>query len=279
MAGALRRIWLVADDYGMSPAVSGAIRDLAARGRLSATSVMVASPAFDRREAQALDVLRDAQRPIAIGLHLTLTAPFRPLSHDFTPLRGGVFLPLSALMARAFLGRLDSAPIAAEIAAQLAAFSAAFGRPPDYVDGHQHVQLLPTVRDALVAAVRQAAPRAWIRQCGTAAGLLQRLADPKGFFLDRLSGPLRTRAAAAGLRTNPAFAGTYDFGASRPLPALFARFLDGLPDGGVVMCHPGKVDDQLRRLDPVTDQREREYAYLAGDDFAALLRAQAVELV
>ncbi len=44
------------------------------------------------------------------------------------------------------------------------------------------------------------------------------------------------------------------------------------------MCHPGKVDDELRRLDPVTDQREREYAYLAGDEFAALLRAQGVVL-
>lgn len=278
MAVAPRRIWLVADDYAMSPAVSAAIRDLAARGRLSATSVMVVSPGFDRREAEALAALRDARRPIAIGLHLTLTAPFRPLSQDFTPLRGGAFLPLSALMLRAFLGRLERAAIAAEVAAQLAAFSAAFGRPPDYVDGHQHVQLLPTVRDVLVAAVGEAAPRAWIRQCGSPAGPLRGLADPKGFFLNRLSGPLRARAAAAGLQTNPAFAGTYDFGAGRPLPSLFARFLDGLPDGGVVMCHPGKVDDALRRLDPVTDQREREYAYLSGEDFAALLRAQGVEL-
>ncbi|MGA7432445.1 MAG: ChbG/HpnK family deacetylase, partial [Xanthobacteraceae bacterium] len=35
-----RRVWLVADDYGISPAVSAAIRDLIARNRLSATSVM-----------------------------------------------------------------------------------------------------------------------------------------------------------------------------------------------------------------------------------------------
>ena len=31
------------------------------------------------------------------------------------------------------------------------------------------------------------------------------------------------------------------------------------------MCHPGFVDAELERLDPLTTQREREYAYLAGD--------------
>jgi predicted glycoside hydrolase/deacetylase ChbG (UPF0249 family) len=62
------------------------------------------------------------------------------------------------------------------------------------------------------------------------------------------------------------------------MAALFPRFLAGLPDGSVIMCHPGEVDDELRRLDPVTDQRAREYAYLGGDEFAALLRAQAVSL-
>jgi predicted glycoside hydrolase/deacetylase ChbG (UPF0249 family) len=45
-----------------------------------------------------------------------------------------------------------------------------------------------------------------------------------------------------------------------------------------VMCHPGFVDAELERLDPLTTQREREYAYLAGDDFPAVLRAHGVAL-
>ena len=47
-AAAGRRIWLCADDYGIAPGVSAAIRDLVARGRLNATSAMVVAPAFDR---------------------------------------------------------------------------------------------------------------------------------------------------------------------------------------------------------------------------------------
>jgi hypothetical protein len=228
-----RRIWLVADDYGMSPAVSAAIRDLLARGRLSATSVMMASPGCSDDDVRSLAALRDAGTPIAIGLHATLTGPFRPLTQNFVPLRDGAFLPLAQLMTRALLGRLDPAPFASEIAAQLAAFRAAFGRPPDYVDGHQHAQLMPAVRDAFLDAVKTAAPRAWVRQCGMAAALRQRLADPKGLLLDQLSRGFRARAAARGIATNPAFAGTYDFSASRPLGALFAGFFAGLPDGAI----------------------------------------------
>jgi predicted glycoside hydrolase/deacetylase ChbG (UPF0249 family) len=273
-----RRIWLVADDYGISPAVNAAIRDLVVRGRLNATSVMVAAPSFDRSEALPLTMLNIAATRVAIGLHVTLTAPFRPLTADFRPRRRGAFPRLGAMMLRAVMRRLDHARIAAEIAAQFAAFRAAFGRPPDFVDGHQHVQLLPVIDEALLDTMKDAAPRAWVRQCGSALPLRRRLADAKGLLLDRLSRGFRDRVAARGVQTNPAFAGTYDFGAKLAFAELFPQFLDGLPDGSVVMCHPGAVDDELRRLDPVTDQREREYAYLAGEEFAGLLRAQAVAL-
>jgi predicted glycoside hydrolase/deacetylase ChbG (UPF0249 family) len=56
------------------------------------------------------------------------------------------------------------------------------------------------------------------------------------------------------------------------------QFLDGLPDGGLIMCHPGFVDDILVSLDPVTGQREREYAFLASDAFPRLLAANNVTL-
>ena len=69
------------------------------------------------------------------------------------------------------------------------------------------------------------------------------------------------RRARLGVATNPAFAGSYDFAASADFAAIFPRFLDGLPDGGLIMCHPGFVDAELKRLDPLTDLREREFAY------------------
>ena len=80
------------------------------------------------------------------------------------------------------------------------------------------------------------------------------------------------------MATNPAFAGVYDLDPATDFAALFPRFLEGMPDGGLVMCHPGHVDAELRRLDPLTDLRKIEYEYFASDVFLRALEAAGVEL-
>ena len=106
--------------------------------------------------------------------------------------------------------------------------------------------------------------------------------SPPGFgsrmVLDVLSAQFRKRATAAGIPFNPAFAGAYDFTASPDFGELMRQFIADIPDGGLVMCHPGFVDDTLRSLDPLTTQREAEHAYLAGDQFPPLLAANNVTL-
>src|SRR3981189_2920880 len=92
-----RRIWLCADDYGLSPGVNRAIRDLIARGRLNATSVMVVGPSIGRDEVNALQTATANSGRCAIGLHATLTAPFRPLTMHFQPIDGGMFLAFPKL--------------------------------------------------------------------------------------------------------------------------------------------------------------------------------------
>jgi chitin disaccharide deacetylase len=278
VASGRRRIWLCADDYGISAAVNSAIRDLVVRGRLNATSVMVAAPSFHRSEAISLNVLNSIAPRVAIGLHLTLTAPFRPLSKGFTPLSEDAFLPLAATLRHAGLRRLQHDALISEIASQIRTFITAFGRAPDFVDGHQHVHLFPQIGAALLEVAREALPGAWVRQCGRAVPLAARFTDRKGLLLDVLSYRFRRRAAALGVPTNPAFAGTYDFDDEADFTALFPRFLDRLPDGGLIMCHPGFVDAELQRLDPLTTLREKEYAYFASDSFPALLASHGVAL-
>ena len=273
-----RRIWLCADDYGISPGVNRAIRDLIAKGRLNATSVMVVGPAISRDEVAALqDVARTSQR-CAIGLHMTLTAPFRPLTMHFRPADGGMFLPLPTMLQRGFVRRLDREIIQSEIAAQFAAFRDLFGRAPDFADGHQHTQLFPVVRDAFLAATAAHAPGAWVRQGGSHRSFLKRFNSPKALLLDALSRQFRKRAARADIAFNSAFAGAYDFVRKPDFGALMQQFLQGLPGDGLVMCHPGFVDETLESLDPLTAQREAEYKFLAGDRFPPLLAANRVTL-
>ena len=76
------------------------------------------------------------------------------------------------------------------------------------------MHLFPQVRDALLEVVKEVAPNAWVRQCGRAPCRCgSDLSDKKGMLLDVLSRGFRRRAAALGVATNPAFAGTYDFAA------------------------------------------------------------------
>jgi len=273
-----RRIWLCADDYGLSDGVNRAIRELIERGRLNATSVMMVTPAIGREAAAALQAAAAKNPRCAIGLHVTLTAPFRPLTLHFRPLDGDMFLPFEKLLRAGLLGRLDAELVHAEVLAQLDAFHELFGRAPDFVDGHQHAQLFPQVRDGFLRAVKVRAPQAWVRQGGLNLPLTQRVTGLKTLVLDVLSTQFRNKAARLGLRFNPTFAGAYDFTKEPDFGPLMRQFLQNLPEGGLVMCHPGFVDETLRSLDSLTTQREKEHAYLAGDDFPALLALNKVTL-
>jgi hypothetical protein len=51
-----------------------------------------------------------------------------------------------------------------------------------------------------------------------------------------------------------------------------------MPDGGVVMCHPGRPDAELARLDTFTTGRQREYDFFLGEEFPRMLKAHGVTL-
>lgn len=275
---AIRQITLCADDYGLSPGVNRAICELAAKRRLSSTSVMVVGPAVTRGEIDQLKAVADSTPGFQIGLHVTLTAPFHPLTLHFRPLRDGEFIKLGRLLQMGVLRRLDVEIVQAEISAQLAAFADLFGFKPSYVDGHQHVQLFPQVRDAFVAAVKAESPDSWVRQCGKPENARLHARNPKALLLDLLSRRFRERATREGLHFNPAFAGAYRFEHARDFAKLFEGFLRGMPDQGLIMCHPGYVDATLVALDPFTHQRKVEYDWLMSDRFPALLAANNVSL-
>lgn len=261
----------------MAPGVNSAIRQLIVRKRINATSVMMPAAYLGDGEARALADLNVGEQRAAIGLHVTLTAPFKPMSGGFAPARKGRFLPHPELMRLSMTRRLDPDLLTIEIATQVSAFLETFGRLPDFVDGHQHVQLLPQVRDAFLRVVVETAPNAWVRQCGRPRGA-RPLHDSKGLVLDILSMGFRGKAERLGLATNPAFAGAYSFKAKANFARIFPRFLKGLPDGGLIMCHPGIVDTALQGLDPLTTLREHEFAYFNSDAYPAALATHGVAL-
>lgn len=268
-----RRIVICADDYGLAPGVSRAIRELVVAGRLNATSVMTLFPDL---EGEARALLSVAEAPgLGIGLHLTLTGGFAPLVG--TPTGEGRLPGLRDLILGAYLRRLDLAAVEDEIEAQFRGFSALFGRPPSHVDGHQHAHVLPGIRPLVLAATRRHAPAAWVRDSSPAPGVGEGL-DLKGKVIGFFSHGLGRDAAAMGLSANTGFAGAYSFNDANAFQAVLARALAHLPEGGAVMVHPGHVDEVLAARDPVTAQREAEFQVLAGEAFGKLLEERAISL-
>lgn len=251
-------IVLCADDYGIAAGVSQAIRDLLERGRLSATSCMVVSPDFAEEGPRLKPFLGAAD----IGLHLTLT-------HE---------RPLGALMRAAYLRRLDRQAIAAEIDRQITEFTLVLGRAPDFIDGHQHVHLLPVVREPVLQAARKAGAYLRLTDEPLAAILRRRVATGKAAFLSLMARPMAQRIGQAGVRRNSGFRGARSFAESESFRSLFCRMIEGAPAGSIVMCHPGLVDEALASRDPVTTAREAEYAYLLSDEFPADLAAANLRL-
>ncbi|MCG5238342.1 ChbG/HpnK family deacetylase [Azospirillum doebereinerae] len=270
-------ILLCADDYGLAPGVNAAIRELIAAGRLTATSVMSLCPFWVGGAAP----LRELADRADVGLHFTLTdqAPLGPMPRLA---RDGRLPPLGRLMGMAYTGRLDPAEIRDELARQLDAFAAAWGGPPAYIDGHQHVHQLPTVRDAVADAL-SALPGAYVRLCGEPAGAVLRrgVAVPKTLLIGALGGGLARLVRSRGIPANSRFAGVYDFATATPFAELLPRLLDadGPPDERrLVMVHPGIPDEELRRVDSLIEPRRAEYDYLKGPAFAELLERRGIRL-
>ncbi|MFV0281119.1 MAG: ChbG/HpnK family deacetylase [Rhodoblastus sp.] len=268
---------LCADDYGMSEAVSRGLLEVAAAGRISAASAMTALPDWPRAAREWA-----AARPaVDLGLHVTLTvgAPLGPMPH-FCP--GGEFPGLGALAAMAWSGRLPRKEIEAEILRQVDAFHAHFGAAPTHVDGHQHVHLLPGVRGALFAALAgRGLSRLPMRDSSDAPGRIaaRRAFVAKALKVNGIAAGFRAAARKAGHALNQGFAGFSDFSPAGYDARRFAAYLVAPGPRHLVMCHPGYVDDALRRLDPVTQARENELAFFLSRDFEAVLAEKGAHLL
>lgn len=263
-----------ADDYGLSPGVSAGIRKLIANGRVTATSCMTLFPDW----SGAADELKPLDGQADLGVHLTFTdhAPLGAMP-DLAP--DGRLPPLGRLMKRALLRRLNPAEVAAEVERQIVAFETAMGRAPDFIDGHQHVHQLPVIREAVLAALSRR-PGTYVRLCGEPVlSVLRRgVAVPKTLLIGALGHSLAKAVRRRGLPANNGFRGVYGFSSDIPFIDRLSRFILPARSGALMMVHPGHPDDVLRSRDGVTDQREEEYAALAGTVFPALLFRARIRL-
>lgn len=270
------RFVLAADDYALSHGVCDGIEKLIAARRLSATGAMTIFPEWLER-ASGLKALAEAEG-VEVGLHLTLTDQAL-LTAPFGSRRPGI----GALLQRSHLGGLDRPGLEKEITAQLDRFEQAYGEMPAFIDGHQHVHLLPGVREALIGVLLHRypnRPKPWIRSCADPTGAILHRAQArgKGLLLSWLDRGLARMARKNGLKQNHGFRGVYDFAQHADFTAIFPDFLEPSREGLLVHCHPGIPDARLTERDGLINSRASELAYFASDAFPALLEQKGMRL-
>lgn len=236
----LPRLEITADDWGISPGVNQAILELARLGIIRRVSILARS----RYLREGLEELRSIPG-LSLGLHFELTFD-RPGALTAEGLLARWLNPFSD---RDRLRREARRELDAQLAALLEA-----GVRPAYLDGHQHVHLVPGVIDALAEPLL----RAGIRQV--------RLPYDPGLWLtpkaaiNLLSLVTRSRLRAHGFVSLRCFyPRARHFMDPGRLRASLAR-----RGGAEVIVHPSVTDDfdRLRIPDPYSAGRVLEFRAL-----------------
>ncbi|MBZ9677477.1 ChbG/HpnK family deacetylase [Mesorhizobium sp. ES1-1] len=265
-----RRIRLIADDYGLAPGVSAGILDLLERGRLTGTSCMTGFPEWPEEAARLAPLIGR----VAVGLHLTLTDQQAVTGRSSLAPEGR--LPMLRTLALPILReRVDERDVRAELDAQYRRFVEALGRPPAFVDGHQHVHFLPVVRQWLRTRFAEVADRPALRGGPALSGAA---VAPKVAAIAAVAAGFDRSMQRAGFSVLRPLGGIYDWRHPERFAPLLKAAVEDLPEGGLFMCHPGHVDTTLGARDPMRTVREVEFAFLASDEFGAFLKGADVEI-
>ncbi|MBS0210537.1 MAG: ChbG/HpnK family deacetylase [Planctomycetes bacterium] len=163
------RLVFHADDFGLNGAVDQGILDSFRHGLLTSASILANGPtaALNVPKLRALadsgmpsagvagemrTTLSDTREPFDIGVHLNLTQG-KPVTGAKFPAElldeQGCFPGIGALFLRLWgTGDRYRRPISAELTAQIETV-VGLGIQPSHVNGHQYIELIPAVSDAL----------------------------------------------------------------------------------------------------------------------------------
>lgn len=263
-----------ADDLGLSPAVTHGILESHESGLVTSASLLTNLPGFGHAIASL-----GAHPRLGVGVHLNLTLG-RPLSAGCPSLVGpdGRFHRLGSLVRRGRLGQLARREVERELGTQLERALSA-GVQVTHLDSHHHAHLLVPLVWRVTRLLARDHGIPWIRfhrQRPAFVPARWHGGPPLTSGLSYLLFRLLAAGTAGGQRL---VLGSPQVTGARPQEWL-TRWLAARPRGLVeLVCHPGHVDDELRRMDSYVEGRARETQALQAPAFREQLRGAGVRLL
>ncbi|QEL15039.1 carbohydrate deacetylase [Limnoglobus roseus] len=143
-----RYMLVTADDFGIGVETSRGILDLAARGVVTSTVLLVNSPYAE----ESVRIWKALGCPVELGWHPCLTLDAPVLSPGRVPSlvdADGRFQPLGSLLKKLLRGQVQASEIEAELQAQYDRFREMVGHAPMNVNAHHHVHIFRPVGEIL----------------------------------------------------------------------------------------------------------------------------------
>ena len=252
----MRSIIVCSDDAGWNEENDAVISALGIDGRVSAISILVdGATAPQWRSFPQVD-------SCALGLHFNLTLQTQRQSK-------GLF----TLIIGAYSRRLSMVDLSGEVQRQLIRFERLLSRPPIFIDGHQHVHVLPMVRHALLESLAKRygvhdRPAIRVPLSGSWRGIKAGTINVLGSR--RLDAELRR----TGWPANRDFAGVYNLAKPEAFRQRMQGWLSTIKDGGLIMTHPGRAEAFEHAA-----ARMQESQYLASQEWSEDRLAAGVQLV
>lgn len=268
---------ICADDYGLSDAVDDAVIELIQNNRLTATSCIVNG----YHVKNSVSKLKQYVGEIDIGLHLFLTDG-KPLSHQTAA--GGLIdqnenlNSFWKLTASTYFRNLNFESAYNEIRKQIEMFSDLFGKMPDFIDGHKHVQQLPVIREALVKVIKDIHISPYLRIAALPGNWMKNVLlrfSPKLTLNSMIINYPGIKAGRlfkkSGLHCNRYLLGYFHADCQTTFSEIFKLYTNLSPiDRDIFFCHPGY--EEKHRVDCFRFLLSGEFSRICSERGIALNR-------
>jgi chitin disaccharide deacetylase len=264
-----------ADDYGLSDSIDDAVIELIQKNRLTATSCMVNGQNVKKSTSR----LKEYLDKIDVGLHLLLTDG-KPLSNQKTDGglvdQNGNLNSFWMLTTKAYFQMVQFKSASNEIRAQIERFHDLFGRMPDFIDGHKHVQQLPVMRNSLAKVIKDmkfspylriaALPDIWMMN--TQLHFSKKMAIDN-MIINYPGTGARKLFIKHGFHCNRYLLGYYHGSCSATFSEIFRLYTKVNPvDKDIFFCHPGH--EEKHRIDSLQ--------FLVSSEFDDICSARSISL-
>ena len=247
---------IVADDFGLCHKHDEIITKLVKKRKINAISVLV----HGELNSERINEVREMRDYLSIGLHLNLTMVLPKIE----PLGS-----IETLIIKSFLRILDTDEIKKKITSQIRTFIKIFGTLPDFIDGHEHVHILPSIFEILtkITAEEQFSEKFWIRSPATEtmADLYRELSNAglKVLIITALGSRAKNKLNRLGILTNKNFAGFFSLKSpSKNFKQKYVNLLNLNKSDLVIMTHPGSLDSPTQNKNHSNKMRAIEATIL-----------------